>query len=464
MKKHYHFIGIGGTGLSAIARVLLEQGHTVSGSDAIISPLAQELRSLGATIYAGHKAKQITGADMVIRSSAIKDDNVEVQAAQSAGIPVLKRVDFLHELTTGYKLIAVAGTHGKTTTTAMAAWILHQFDLDPSFIIGGTSKDLKSNAHAGKGEYFVIEADEYDSMFLGLAPDYLIITIVEYDHPDCYPTHETYNKAFKELIRKMKKDSVLLVYANHSQTYEIGKWAEQYRTVLYYGSSSQAQYRIENIHHKEQQGVNFRLHFPDGSELEQELSIPGDHNASNAAAVLALIDRLGLSIETASRALTEFSGTGRRFDILGTFQGITLIDDYGHHPTEIRSTIQAARSKYPHNRIFTIWQPHTYSRTQELFQDYLDAFHDSDVVIVTEVYASREKPQNYSAVLIASQINNADVHFIASLQDTTEFLLQELKSGDVVLVLSAGDANQINHNLSRELSTPLSERRTHARL
>jgi UDP-N-acetylmuramate--alanine ligase len=178
--------------------------------------------------------------------------------------------------------------------------------------------------------------------------------------------------------------------------------------------------------------------------------------------VFALIDRLGFSIERTSQALSKFSGTERRFDILGTFQGITLIDDYGHHPTEIRSTIHAARCKYPQNRIFTIWQPHTYSRTQELFTDYLDAFHESDVVIVTEIYASREKVQNYSAKQLADKTNNANVHFIASLQDTTKFLLQELKSGDVVLVLSAGDANQINQVLSRELSTPPTEGRGHA--
>ncbi|RJQ43399.1 MAG: UDP-N-acetylmuramate--L-alanine ligase [Anaerolineaceae bacterium] len=462
MRKHYHFIGIGGTGLSAIARILLEQGNTISGSDMILSPLALELRSLGATIYEGHKAEQIVGADMVIRSSAIKDENEEVQAARNAGIPVLKRVDFLHELTSGFRLIAVAGTHGKTTTTAMAAWVFNQLDLDPSFIIGGTSKDLKSNAHAGRGDYFVVEADEYDSMFLGLAPDSLIITNVEYDHPDCYPTREAYFNAFKELVRKMNKDGVLLVCADHPQAFEIGKWAEQYGNVQYYGSSSHAQYQIKNIHHEEQHGVCFRLRFPDGKEIDQELSIPGDHNAYNASAVFALIDRLGFSIERTSQALSKFSGTERRFDILGTFQGITLIDDYGHHPTEIRSTIHAARCKYPQNRIFTIWQPHTYSRTQELFTDYLDAFHESDVVIVTEIYASREKVQNYSAKQVAEKINNANVHFIASLQDTTKFLLQELKSGDVVLVLSAGDANQINQVLSRELSTPPTEGRGHA--
>jgi len=458
MKKHYHLIGIGGTGLSAIARVLLEQGHTVSGSDALISPLVEELCNQGATVYTGHKAEQIAGADMVIRSSAIRDDNVEVKAAQKAGIPVLKRVDFLHELTAQHKLVAVAGTHGKTTTTAMAAWVFHQLGLDPSFIIGGTSKDLNSNAHAGKGEYFIIEADEYDSMFLGLAPDYLILTMVEYDHPDCYPTREAYALAFQNLIGKMEKNGVLLANADHPQTLNIGKRAEQSHKVLYYGRTPKTDYQIKDIHHKEQQGVGFRLQLPNGQIIAQELSIPGDHNAANATAVLALVDEMGLSINTASQALFEFSGTGRRFDILGTFQGITLIDDYGHHPTEIRSTIQAARSKYPHQRIFTIWQPHTFSRTQELFEDYLDAFRGSDVVIVTEIYASREKPQDYSAALVASQIRNQDVHFIATLNDVTKFLLHELENGDVVLTLSAGDAYQIN----QQLVTSLKEGRIHA--
>ena len=458
MRKHYHFIGIGGTGLSAIARVLLEQGNTVSGSDLLISPLAEELRNLGAVVYAGHKAEQVSGADMVIRSSAIKDDNVEVKAAQAAGIPVLKRVDFLEELTKDHVLIAIAGTHGKTTTTAMTAWVLDQFDIDPSYIIGGTSKNLKSNAHAGKGKYFVIEADEYDFMFLGLAPDYLILTNVEYDHPDCYPTHEAYLAVFKKLVLKMKAGSTLLVYADHPQTCELGKWAEQYGKVFFYGSSAEAAYRIENIHEIEKQGVCFDLMLPDGEKVKQTLSLPGNHNAWNAAAVLALINQMGLSMEQASRALKNFSGTGRRFDIVDEVQGITLIDDYGHHPTEIRSTLQAARGKYPHERIIAVWQPHTYTRTQELFNDFLDVFHDCDMVIVTEIYKSREKPQDYSASLIASQIHHPDVHFIVQLQDVTVFLLQELKAGDVVVILSAGDANQIN----QEVSSSLHERREHA--
>jgi len=462
MKKHYHFIGIGGTGLSAIARVLLEQGHIVSDSNITNSTLALEVQQLGAVVYEGHRAEQVAGADMVIRSSAIGDDNVEVVAALAQDIPVYKRIDFLQHLTSEFQLIAIAGTHGKTTTTAMTAWVFDQLGLDASYIIGGTSKDLHSNAHAGKSPYFIIEADEYDFMFLGLTPRYLIITNVEHDHPDCYPTRTQYQEAFRKLVQRMPADGLLLVCADNPSAYAIGNWAERYVNVKYYGTSPSAQYQISNVHHEPYSGVCFDLYFPNGTALYQKLVIPGDHNALNAGAVLALISNMDFSLKKASQALSHFSGTGRRFDITGNFQGITLIDDYGHHPTEIRSTVQAARSRFPHHRLIAVWQPHTYSRTQQLFNDYLDAFQDSDMVIVTEIYASREKHQDYSSELIASQIHHPDVHFIASLSDVTTYLLKELRSGDVVLVLSAGDANKINQEIAAAILKPPLSRRKNA--
>ena len=458
MSKHYHFIGIGGTGLSAIARVLLEQGNTVSGSDMILSPLALEIQQAGAMVYEGHRAEQVQDADIVIRSSAINDDNVEVQAALHAGIPVLKRIDFLAELTKGRTLIAVAGTHGKTTTTAMTAWVFDQLHLNPTYIIGGTAKNLQRNAHAGSGQYFIIEADEYDSMFLGLSPDYLIITNIEHDHPDCYPTQDSYLDAFKKLIERMKAESTALICADDTHAHELGLWAEDRVNVHFYGASAGVEYPINSMQHVTDRGVSFNLRLSNGKTLHQELVLPGEYNARNAAAVLALTDQLKLSVVDASKALAGFSGTGRRFDILGTFRGITLIDDYGHHPTEIRSTIHAARAQYPDRRLIAVWQPHTYSRTRELFQDYLEAFTDCDMVIVTEIYASREKKQEYSSALVASQIHHKNVHFIATLQETTAFLKDEGKAGDVVLILSAGDANQINQDLKEYLTQIIRER------
>ncbi len=461
MRKHYHFIGIGGTGLSAIARVLLEQGNAVSGSDMILSPLAVEVQQAGAVVYEGHRAEQVQDADIVIRSSAINDDNVEVQAALNAGIPVLKRIDFLAELTREHTLIAIAGTHGKTTTTAMTAWVFDQLHLDPTYIIGGTAKNLQRNAHAGKGEYFIIEADEYDSMFLGLSPDCLIITNIEHDHPDCYPTQESYLNAFKKLIQRMKPETMAFICADNPHAHEVGLWAQNRITVHFYGISSDSEYHISAVQHQANHGVSFTIQLANGKTLRQELAIPGEHNAYNAAAVLAVTHQLDLSTQDAAKALASFMGTGRRFDILGIFQGITLIDDYGHHPTEIRSTIHAARARYPKQRLIAVWQPHTYSRTRELFHDYLDAFDNCDMVIVTEIYASREKKQEYSSELIASQIHHTNVRFIAALQDTTAFLKDELKAGDVVLVLSAGDANQITQDLKDFFSHTSSKRGKH---
>lgn len=463
MRKHYHFIGIGGTGLSPIARILLEQGHRVSGSDLILSPLALELQDMGAVVYEGHKAEQIDSADIVIRSSAVNDDNVEVKAARQAGIPVLKRIDFLGELTDAFSLIAIAGTHGKTTTTSMAAWVLNKLELDPSYIIGGTSKNLDKNAHAGNGDYFVIEADEYDHMFLGLTPNYLIITNVEHDHPDCYPTRQEYVQAFQDLVDRVPQEGTILVCTDDPQAYQIGQYAqENKRKVIFYGTNEKASYRIDSIEHCEHQGVSFVLHLPDGQFIEQILDVPGEHNARNASAVLALCHILGFSPEKVVQALSTFSGSKRRFDILGTFNGITLIDDYGHHPTEIEATVCAARSRYPNQRIFSVWQPHTYSRTQELFDDYLDVFRSSDVVIVTEIYKSREKEQDYSSRLIAGKIHHANTKFIAELEDVVSYLEKELKDGDVVLVLSAGDANRINQDLIALLNSPEKTRREHA--
>lgn len=463
MRKHYHFIGIGGTGLSPIARILLEQGHCVSGSDLLLSPLALELQDMGAVVYEGHKAEQIDDADIVIRSSAVNDNNVEVKAARQAGIPVLKRIDFLGELTDSFSLIAIAGTHGKTTTTSMAAWVLNKLELDPSYIIGGTSKNLDKNAHAGNGDYFVIEADEYDHMFLGLIPNYLIITNIEHDHPDCYPTKQEYVQAFQDLVDRVPEKGTILVCADDAQAYQIGQYAqENKRKVIFYGTDEKASYRIDSIEHCEHQGVSFVLHLPNGQSIEQILDVPGEHNARNASAILALCHILGFSLEKVVQALSTFSGSKRRFDILGTFNGITLIDDYGHHPTEIEATVCAARNRYPNQRIFTVWQPHTYSRTQELFDDYLDVFRSSDVVIVTEIYKSREKEQDYSSSLIAGKIHHANTKFIAELEDVVSYLKKELHESDVVVVLSAGDANRINQDLISLFNSPEKTRREHA--
>ena len=454
--SHYHFIGIGGAGLSPIARVLMEKGHQVSGSDLIMSPAAQELHEMGVKVSIGHDAANISGAGVIVRSSAIPDANVEVAAGIAAGVPVFKRVDFLVELTAGKKVIAVAGTHGKTTTTAMIAWCLTQMGLDPSYVIGGISKNLGTNAHAGSGEYFVIEADEYDGMFLGLTPDVLVVTIIEHDHPDCYPTPESYFEAFQKLTRLLKTGGRMIVESDHPAGRRLLDTSKRDFHKITYGIGETADYRIENITHPSGCGVCFNLvsSLKDNKSLDIQniiLSIPGNHNALNAAAALVVAHQLELPLEKAVSALEKYSGTGRRYDVQGIAKGITIIDDYAHHPTEIRATLSAARCQYPESQIWVVWQPHTYSRTRELINDFKDAFSDCDHVIVTEIYASREKKQDYSSREVVKLMQHPDARQIAELKDVSAFLLENLQDGDVMLVLSAGDADQISRDVIESL-------------
>ncbi len=349
---HYHFIGIGGTGLSAIARVLVEKGHTVSGSDRILSPQAQELQSIGVKVAIGHAAGNVTGADIVVRSSAVNDENPEVIAAKNAGIPVLKRFQILAELTRGQDVLAVAGTHGKTTTTAMTAWVLSRMGKDTSFVLGSEVRDLGLNAHFGKGQFFVIEADEYDNMFLGLEPRAAIVTFLEHDHPDCFPTKEDYRKAFIRFIRKLQPGGLLLLNRDEPGSFSLLGEALAGSTVFTFGTHPAADYRISEAEVNPAGGYSFSLlRQRDGRQGEflcqVNLQVPGEHNMRNASAVIALVHQLGMDPISAALALGDFSGAGRRFEVRGEAGGVTVIDDYAHHPTEIRATLQGSTHPLP---------------------------------------------------------------------------------------------------------------------
>ena len=471
--RRIHLIGIGGSGLSAIARVLIESGYSVSGSDRFLSPMAKSLQEIGAQIFIGHQSEYVRGADLVIRSSAIPDDNVEILEARANGIPVLKRADFLRQLMVDHLGIAIAGTHGKTTTTAMIAWVLSALGQDPTFIIGGISKNLGTNARAGKGKAFVIEADEYDRMFLGLQMQIAVVTNVEYDHPDCYPTSQSYQQAFREFIKKLPDDGLLLACVNEpgaalllQESASVGRYAMGYGvftpgTHPSLSADVRWTYQAINLEQNQRGGLTFEaIYHPDprnkGSKTTRprskttqvSLQIPGEHNVCNALAAMAVTHRLGLSLDDAAQALYEFSGTGRRFDVIGEEAGISIVDDYAHHPTEIRTTIQAARMFYPGRQLWVVWQPHTYSRTRMYFEDFVNAFESADHVLVTEVYAAREALiHDFSAQQIVSAMHHTDAHFVPDLAQATTFLLERLRSGDVLLVLSAGDADQISANV-----------------
>ena len=451
---HVHFIGIGGTGLSAIARLLLEMGFTVSGSDRVLSPFAEGLKRDGATVHAGHEAANVTGADWVVRSSAIEDDNPEVQEAKKRGIPVYKRADFLGRLMDDKTGIAVAGAHGKTTTTAMIAWTLFALGRDPSFIVGSTLTNLKTNARAGKSRLFVIEADEYDRMFLGLKPRIAIVTNIEHDHPDCYPTFEDMREAFRSFVELLPADGTLVACIDDPAAASLMNDARRTgKNGVAYGLQGEStinssQWMLaRNVKSNSRGGFDFDAAsnlFTDAQNVHVSLQVPGKHNVQNALAVLAVIGLLGLPPKKAAEALGEFRGTGRRFEVLGEVNGITVVNDYGHHPTEIKATLAAARARYADRRIVAVWQPHTYSRTQTLFEQFANAFPDANEVIATEVYASREPKQNFTSAMVIHSMHHPSARFIAELNDTTKYLLDHLRPGDVLIVFSAGDADQVS--------------------
>lgn len=460
-KTRVHFIGIGGSGLSAIATVLLERGYAVSGSDRQASPLMHRLEAAGARVYTHHAAENVAGADWVVRSSAVGDDNPEVLAAQAAGIPVLKRREFLERLLEGQEPVAVAGAHGKTTTTAMIAWTLFALGVDPSFVIGSVAANLGVSARAGQGRYFVIEADEYDRMFLGIRPYVAVVTNVEHDHPDCYPTPEDYEAAFRQFAGGLRPGGVLIACVDDPGARRLlDEMRSAGKAVIAYATSaSAADYTARSLRPNVAGGMSFALHRRAETLVSEiALQIPGEHNVRNALAALAVVDWLGLSVPAAAAALAEFRGTARRFEVRGEVSGVVLVDDYAHHPTEIRLTLDAARGRYPGRRIWAVWQPHTYSRSRTLQNEFAAAFDAADCVLVTEIYAARETPppEGFSGRVLADAIAEyrrepGCVAFAADLRAAGDTLLNSLEAGDVVLVLSAGDADQITARLARAL-------------
>ncbi len=454
--KHVHFIGIGGTGLSAIAQVLLEKGYRVSGSDREVSSLFKAITAAGAHTYQGHTPEHIAGADLVIRSSAVPDDNPEVVAARARGIPVLKRQDFLQELTAGKQTLAVAGTHGKTTTTSMLTYVLSELGLDPSYISGSVISQLGGNAHAGSGPHFVIEADEYDHMFLGLAPEMAVITNIEHDHTDCFPTQADYADAFLAFAQCVHSGGKIIYCHDDPGARELfAQLPDQHAQLLTYGTGTGVHYQadqvtfIDGYPHFE---LLFRVESGQKTHLGLvKLHVPGRHNVLNATGALAVVHQLGLPLPEAIQAIGAFTGAGRRFEVLGQAGGVTVINDYGHHPTEIVATLEAARSRYPGRRIWAVWQPHTFSRTQSLAGRFVEALSLADKVIVLKIYAAREADHGYSADQIASALPVDKAAYQASFDLAAEALLEGTASDDIVIIFSAGDAIQLSQMIMNGL-------------
>ncbi len=445
--RKIHFIGIGGIGLSAIAKVLLEEGYRVSGSDLRLSPITDALADMGAVIYQGHRVENLGDADLVVISSAIPADNAEIAAARERGIPVVKRDWVLGRMMEGRFGIAVAGSHGKTTITAMISLLLTEAGLDPAFIVGGVLENLGTNAKAGRGEYFVIEADEYDRTFLGLKPRIAVVTNIEMDHPDCYPELDELLEAFRGFVGLVPADGWVIGCGDEPRVREVlanGRGAE----VVTYGLGEGVEWRAENIRPNELGGNDFvALH--EGRPVgEFSLRIPGLHNVKNSLAVLAVAHQVGVSPADARETLRRYRGVQRRFEVKGEVDGIVVIDDYAHHPTQIRTTLRTARERYPGRTIWVVFQPHTYSRTKALLADFAASFADADHVIITDIYAAREFDDlEVSAADIVARMRHPDARYIPGLNEAADYLVDHLKPRDVLITLGAGDGYKVGENV-----------------
>ncbi len=443
---HIHLVGIGGAGLSAIAAVLLQQRHTVSGSDMQASPAVARLRQMGANVTIGHQSKNITRPDAVVISSAVPASNVEVRAAQAKDIPVFKRPAWLGRMMAGKRGVAIAGAHGKTTTTAMTALILQQAGLSPTYIIGGYVPQLKGNAAAGKGDLFVIEADEYDRTFLSLKPEVAVITNIERDHPDTYPTDAALFAAFAEFAGLVPAHGYTLLCGDDPGAQKLAAGLPAAET---YGLKAGNHWQAVNAEPGPAGGFQFEVRYQGRAMLLKPLSLraPGLHNVQNGLAALAVATRLGVPVGRAAQSLAEFGGTERRFQLKGEAHGVTVIDDYAHNPTELRATLAAAHARFGARPIWAVFQPHTFSRTKLLLPRFGPAFAQADHVIVLDIYPSREKDDgSVSSADILKHTVHPDARRLG-MPAAVDYLQQHLQPGDVLITLGAGDGDKVGENI-----------------
>lgn len=456
--NHIHMVGIGGIGMSGMAEILLHRGYKVSGSDQSESETTDRLKELGATIYVGHSAANINNADVVVYTSAVKAvDNEETREAIAQQIPVIKRSEMLAELMRMKYGIGIAGTHGKTTTTSMTGHVIQDGQFDPTIIVGGRVHSFdKTNAVVGKGDIIIVEADEYDRTFLKLTPNIAVITNIEAEHLDIYSDLNDVKHAFTEFANKVPFYGAVIVCLDDPEVRSILPDIE--RRVITYGYNPQAMIRAVKVSH-ETFISKFTVVSDEKTYGSINLKAPGDHNVKNALAAISVGIELGIPFERIKSGLERFEGVFRRFQIKLNSDQIIVIDDYAHHPTEVQATIQAARNGWPDRRIIAVFQPHLYSRTQQMYKEFGLSFFNAEVLIITEIYPSREKPiEGVSGKMIADTAKNyghKDVHYLADKASLPNHLQEIIKDGDIVITMGAGDIYKYNQNFVDQVNNTM---------
>jgi UDP-N-acetylmuramate--alanine ligase len=452
--KKIHFVGIGGIGMSGIAEILLDQGFKVSGSDRSLSEVTDRLRKLGATIYEGHKAENITpDVDTLVYSSAVVLDNPEVIEAQRRKIPIVRRAEMLAEVMRLKYGIGIAGTHGKTTTTSMISLILMEGDLDPTVIVGGKLSGLGgTNARLGKGDFIVVEADEFDRSFLSITPTIAVLTTLETDHLDCYRDLEDIKEAFIQFANKVPFYGFIVLCLDEPALQDIMPKMRK-KKILTYGLNPQADIQAVDIHHKNNTST-FTV-VKNNAELGSvTLQVPGKHNVQNSLAAISVGLELGIPFAKIQSGIEKFGGVFRRWELKGEVDGISVYDDYAHHPTECRATLSGAKAGW-RRRVVCVFQPHLYTRTRDFYEDFGKAFLLSDVLVVTDVYPAREEPiQGVTGELIANaakQYGHKDVHYVPDKKRVPSFLQTVVKKGDIVITMGAGDIWKFGEELLNQL-------------
>ena len=451
--ERIHFVGIGGIGMSGIAEVLLNLGYKVSGSDLRGSEITERLASLGGEIFFGHARENVAHADVVVISSAVHDDNPEVIEAHERLIPVIPRAEMLAELMRMKYGIAVAGTHGKTTTTSMVATLLSKGGIDPTIVIGGRLNSIGTNARLGQGQFLVAEADESDGSFLLLSPTIAVVTNIDADHLDFYSGIEEIKDTFVEFINKVPFYGLAVLCLDNGNVADILPRVKKRFTS--YGLSGQADFRATDVR-LSGFTTSFVAHHKGVRLGEITFAMPGAHNVLNALAAIAVAMELDVPFETIREGFASFGGVGRRFQMKGEAGGVMVVDDYGHHPTEVRATLAAAKGGWD-QRLVVVFQPHRYTRTKELFEEFVKAFHDADVLILTDIYPAGEAPiEGVTAEGLASRIRRhgqRDVTWISDREQLCAHLEQVLKPGDILLTLGAGNVWQVGDSMLERLTT-----------